>query len=179
MSLMGRVGIQDSQENDLNRPPTSEAFTANKENEKSNPHAILGNTIIIRGELCGEEDLTIEGRVEGQINLKSHHLVVGQAGNVSADVIAKSITIVGRVEGNLKAEERVEIKKSGTVTGDVRSPRVVIEDGAKFKGSIDMNSEANPVDNNKVPAFDGKAQNRKTEAKQVDLENVLVPAESK
>ena len=179
MSIMGRGGNPDSQEKESQELPVSETPSGNGRNERANPQAILGNTIIIRGELCGEEDLTIEGRVEGQINLKNHNLVVGQGGNIAADVVAKSITIVGRLEGNLNAEERVEIKKSGSLTGDVKAPRVVIEDGAKFKGSVDMNAEAPSPESQKAPQFDVKIQNRKIEAKQIDPENAVAAGEPK
>ena len=179
MNIMNRLSDQDNQEKELQELPSSEAPSNNGGNERPNPQAILGNTIIIRGELCGEEDLTIEGRVEGQINLKNHNLVVGQGGNISADVVAKSITIVGRLEGNLNAEERVEIKQSGSLTGDVMAPRVVIEDGAKFKGSVDMNAEAHPLEKKEAPQYDVKTQNRKIVAEQVDAGKAIVAGELK
>ena len=179
MSIMGRGGIQDSQEMKPQELPASEAPSGYGRNERPNPQATLGNTIIIRGELCGEEDLTIEGQIEGQINLKNHHLVVGKGGNISADVVAKSITIVGRMEGNLNAEERVEIKESGSLTGDIRAPRVVIEDGAKLKGCIDMNAEAPPPESKKAPQYDVKKKNGKIAAKQIDVGNPLVAGEPK
>ena len=179
MSIMNRGGNQDIQEKESDELPASQAPSGNGRNERSNPQAILGNTIIIKGKLCGEEDLTIEGRIEGQINLKNHNLVVGQGGNISADVVAKSITVVGRLEGNLNAEERVEIKKSGSLTGDVRAPRVVIEDGAKFKGSVDMNAEALPTENKEPPQYDVKTQNRKIVAKQIDAGEAIVAGEPK
>lgn len=86
--------------------------------------------------------MTIEGRVEGRVELKDHHLVVGETGDISAEVVAKTVTIGGRMEGNIKAKERAEILESGSLIGDICAPRVVIADGAKFKGSVDMTVEA-------------------------------------
>ena len=102
--------------------------------------AKIGKIIVVRGELSGGEDLTIEGRVEGKIALEGHHLTVGETGNIAAEVVANTVTIIGRMEGNLYAKERAELSESGTLTGDIRSPRVIIADGAKFKGSVDMSS---------------------------------------
>lgn len=179
MSIMGRPGNQEGQVKEPQELPATETPSGNSRNQTPNPQAKLGNTIIIRGELCGEEDLTIEGRVEGQINLKNHHLVVGKGGNISAEVVAKSITIIGRLEGNLNAEEKVELKESGSLIGDIRSPRVVIEDGAKFKGSVDMSGEAPSPENRKAPQFDVKKQNGKIEAKQLDPGNTVAAGETK
>ena len=103
-------------------------------------HVKIGKTIVVRGELSGGEDLIIEGRVEGKITLEGHHLTVGETGNIAAEVVANTVTIIGRMEGNLYAKERAELSESGTLTGDIRSPRVIIADGAKFKGSVDMSS---------------------------------------
>lgn len=99
----------------------------------------IGQTIFIKGELTGTEDLTIEGRVEGKIELKDHNLTIGPNGKIKADVYAKSIIITGEVLGNAYASEKVEITNSGVLQGDITSPRIVIADGAQFKGSVDMN----------------------------------------
>ena len=98
----------------------------------------IGQTIFIKGELTGTEDLTIEGRVEGKIELKDHNLTIGPNGKIKADVYAKSIIITGEVLGNAYASEKVEITNSGVLQGDITSPRIVIADGAQFKGSVDM-----------------------------------------
>ena len=98
----------------------------------------LGQTIFVKGELTGTEDLTIDGRVEGKIELKDHNLTIGPNGKIKADVYAKSIVITGEVLGNAFASERVEITNSGVLKGDIVSPRIVIADGAQFKGSVDM-----------------------------------------
>lgn len=100
--------------------------------------ASIGKSIIINGELSGSEDLTIEGKVEGKIDLKDHVLTVGSNGRIKAQVSAKSIVVFGQVNGNLAATEKVDIKENGSVEGDIVSPRVAIADGSHFRGSIDM-----------------------------------------
>ena len=100
--------------------------------------ASIGKSIVINGELSGSEDLTIEGRVEGKIELKDHVLTVGSNGKIKAQVIAKAIVVLGQVTGNLSATEKVDIKDSGSVEGDIVAPRVAIADGSHFRGSIDM-----------------------------------------
>jgi cytoskeletal protein CcmA (bactofilin family) len=98
----------------------------------------IGQTIFIKGELTGTEDLTIEGRVEGKIELKDHNLTIGPNGKIKADVFAKSIVITGELLGNAFASEKVEITNAGILKGDIVAPRIVIADGAQFKGSVDM-----------------------------------------
>ena len=100
--------------------------------------ASIGKSIIINGELSGSEDLTIEGRVEGKIDLKDHVLTVGSNGRIKAQVSAKLIVVFGQVTGNLAATEKVDIKENGSVEGDIVAPRVAIADGSHFRGSIDM-----------------------------------------
>ena len=101
----------------------------------------IGPSIFIKGELSGDEDLTIEGRVEGKIELKSHNLTIGPKGRIHAAVHANAVTIKGEVTGNVFARERVEIADSGRLTGDITSPRITISDGAHFRGSVDMGKE--------------------------------------
>ena len=98
----------------------------------------IGPSIQIKGELQGDEDLTIDGRVEGKIDLREHNLTIGPNGKIRADLYAKTIVIAGEVVGNAFAAERVEIAPSGRLTGDITAPRITIADGAHFKGSVDM-----------------------------------------
>src|SRR5258706_2028183 len=98
----------------------------------------IGRSVFIKGELTGDEDLTIEGRVEGKIELKDHNLVIGPNGKINAEINAKNVTIIGSVVGNINASDIIEIKTSGTVMGDIKAPRISIADGAHFKGSVDM-----------------------------------------
>lgn len=104
------------------------------------PSAVIGPKITIKGELTGEEDLMIQGRVEGTVDLKGNHLTVGKQGVIKANVMAKTITIQGTVEGDIIGEERVSITASSNVQGNVIAARVTLEDGAKFRGSIEMES---------------------------------------
>jgi cytoskeletal protein CcmA (bactofilin family) len=98
----------------------------------------IGQSVQIKGELTGNEDLTIEGLVDGKILVKDHSLTIGANGRITAEVHAKTVMVVGTINGNITADDKVEIAPSGTVNGDIRAPRVSISDGAKFKGSIDM-----------------------------------------
>jgi len=98
----------------------------------------IGKSIVIKGELSGSEDLTVEGEVEGKIELRDHVLTIGANARITAQVTAKAIVVFGHVRGNLNAAEKVDIRENGSVEGDVVSPRVAIADGAHFRGSIDM-----------------------------------------
>jgi cytoskeletal protein CcmA (bactofilin family) len=106
--------------------------------------ASIGKSIVINGELSGSEDLTIEGRVDGKIELRDHILTVGSNGRIKAQVSAKAIVVLGQVTGNLNATEKVDIKDTGSVEGDIVAPRVAIADGSHFKGSIDMQKKEQP-----------------------------------
>ena len=99
---------------------------------------MIGPSIKIKGEVSGDEDLLIQGQVEGTINLKANEVVVGESGEVSADILAKTVKIDGKVNGDITGTENVVISKLGNVRGNIIAPRVLLEDGAMFKGSIDM-----------------------------------------
>ena len=98
----------------------------------------IGKSVIIKGELSGSEDLTIEGQVEGKIELKQNVLTIGPNGKIKAQISAKAVVVQGEVTGNISATERVDIRDAGSVDGDLSAPRVAIADGAHFRGSIDM-----------------------------------------
>jgi len=98
----------------------------------------IGKSVVIKGELNGSEDLTIEGHVEGKIELKDHLLTIGPNGRIKAQVFAKTVIVLGEVNGNVSASEKVEIRDGGSVDGDIISPRVAIAEGAHFRGSVDM-----------------------------------------
>jgi cytoskeletal protein CcmA (bactofilin family) len=100
--------------------------------------AMIGSTISIKGDLTGEEDLSIEGRLEGKIESRRHSVTVGKNGHIKGDIYGKVITVEGTVEGNLYGEEQLIVRQSGTVRGNIIAPRVALEDGSNFKGSIDM-----------------------------------------
>ena len=98
----------------------------------------IGKSVVIKGELNGSEDLTIEGQVEGKIELKDHALTIGPNGKIKAQIFAKSVIVLGEVNGNVTASEKVDIRDGGSVDGDITSPRVAIAEGAHFRGSVDM-----------------------------------------
>jgi cytoskeletal protein CcmA (bactofilin family) len=104
----------------------------------SNEQATIGKSLIIKGEVTGSEALYIDGRVEGSINLAGNRVTIGRNGVVSANVVAREIVIIGKVRGNLNASDRVDIRNEGSLTGDVIAQRISIEDGAFFKGGIDI-----------------------------------------
>ena len=107
--------------------------------------AHIGKSVVVKGELSGSEDLYLDGEVEGSIELRSHSLTIGPNGRVKANVSAKEVVIQGKVEGNIRGTDRVELRKSAVLNGDISTQRIVIEDGAFFKGSIDIQKpEAKP-----------------------------------
>jgi cytoskeletal protein CcmA (bactofilin family) len=100
--------------------------------------ATIGKSLVIKGEVTGSESLYIDGRVEGSINLAGNRVTVGRNGVVSANINAREIVVLGKVRGNLTASDRVDIRSDGSLTGDVVAARISIEDGAFFKGGIDI-----------------------------------------
>jgi len=103
-------------------------------------HATIGPSIVIRGEVSGDEDLVIQGQVDGSVALGHHAVTVGSGGRVKAGITGRIITIEGAVEGDLKAEEQIVLRGTARVRGDLNAPRVVLEDGASFRGLVDMGS---------------------------------------
>lgn len=100
--------------------------------------AQVGKSLQLKGEITGSEDLFIDGEVEGTVELKDNNLTIGPNGNVHADVQARSIIVLGRLRGNVRAGDKVEIRKTGSLEGDLATARIIIEDGAVFRGSIDI-----------------------------------------
>lgn len=105
----------------------------------------IGKSVFIKGELSGSEDLTIEGSVEGRIELKENTLTIGPNGKIRAEVFAKQVIVLGEVTGNVTATEKVDIRDNGSVDGDVTAPRVAIAEGAHFRGAIDMQRASQPA----------------------------------
>jgi cytoskeletal protein CcmA (bactofilin family) len=108
--------------------------------EKDNVN--IGKSVVIKGELNGSEDLTIEGQVDGTIQLRDHVLTIGPNGKIKAQIFAKSVIVLGEVTGNVTASEKVDIRDKGSVDGDIISPKVAIAEGAHFRGSVDMQRKA-------------------------------------
>src|SRR5262249_12042794 len=113
--------------------PRAEA-SQNRERDVVN----IGKSVVIKGELNGSEDLTIEGQVEGTIQLRDHILTIGANGRIKAQVFAKAVIVLGEVTGNVTASDKVDIRDNGSVDGDIVAPRVAIAEGAHFRGSVDM-----------------------------------------
>jgi len=104
--------------------------------------ARLGPSLHVKGEISGNEDLVIDGSVEGLVQLDERKLTVGATAKVTADIIAREVVVFGTVKGNLRAKDRIEIKKDGSVNGDLTTARIMIEDGAYFKGSIEIDKSS-------------------------------------
>ena len=113
--------------------------------------AVIGASLHFKGDLSGNEDLEVHGRFEGTIKLKQNNLTVGKQGSVQANVRAKIINVEGTIEGDLTGDERVLVRESGNVRGNIIAPRVSLEDGAKFKGSIDMEPKAEHISKSNRP----------------------------
>ena len=163
MALFGRQRMEESSEETQVKQavPTETSLIPPKPREQQQPNAsqsaspaprpprgeggvtTIGKGITIKGELVGDEDVKIEGRVIGKILLE-RNLIVGQAGVVEADVQAENINIGGKVTGNLVAQNRVEIVASGTMMGDIKAPKVIVAEGAHFKGNVDMDTSRRP-----------------------------------
>lgn len=115
--------------------------------------ARIGRSVSIKGELSGAEDLFVDGEVEGSIELRTHGLTVGPNGRVRANIVAQDVVIFGRVDGNVRGNERVELKRSAVLHGDISTQRIVIEDGAFLKGGIDIQKpEPKPEIRRDMPA---------------------------
>ena len=116
------------------------------ETPKTAEFAHIGKSVIIKGELSGSEDLYVDGQVEGNIELSGNRLIIGPHGQVRANVNAKGVIVQGKLEGNIRASERAELAKSAVVTGDIATQRVAIEEGAYFKGKVDIQREGAKTD---------------------------------
>ncbi|HYL92938.1 MAG TPA: polymer-forming cytoskeletal protein [Alphaproteobacteria bacterium] len=101
----------------------------------------IGKSVMVKGELSGSEDLYLDGQVEGNIDLRDHALTIGPNGRIHANIQAREVLVFGKVDGNIHATEKAELKKTCVLTGDVSTKRIVIEDGAFFKGAIDIQKE--------------------------------------
>jgi len=128
--------------------------------------ATIGKSVVVKGELSGSEDLYVDGEVEGSISLRGQSLTVGPNGRVRANIEARNVIVHGQVDGNLRATDRVDLRKSASLTGDISTARISIEDGAYFKGTIDI-QKAEPA-----PRLDSKPQPAVTPAVTVTVSTV-------
>ena len=131
-------------DNPLTQTPTQplpEPSAPRSQPPPSKERALIGPSIEIRGTLSGGEDLIVEGLVEGKIELAQHSVTIGTSGRIKADIQGRNIVVMGEVEGNLLGSEQIILRQSSRVRGNLAAPRVSLEDGADFKGSIDMTSK--------------------------------------
>jgi len=122
----------------LNEPHSMPVEPVMSKNSTRSEAATIGPSITVRGDVSGEEDLIVQGLVEGTVTLKQNNVIVGKDGRIKANVHARIIEIEGTVEGDLHGDEQVVVRRSGNIHGNVIAPRVTLEDGCRFKGSIDM-----------------------------------------
>lgn len=123
--------------------PMIEAMPRVSDALPSSPNqTLLGQSVVLRGDLSGKEDLLIEGHFEGTINLQEHCVTVGPHGQVKGEIHARQVIVQGTMNGNVTAREKIEIRKAGEVVGDLVAAGIAIEDGAYFKGSIDVLRES-------------------------------------
>jgi len=127
--------------------------------------ATIGKSLVIKGEVTGSESLYIDGRVEGSINLAGNRVTVGRNGVVSANITAREIVVLGKVRGNLTASDRVDIRNEGSLTGDVVAQRISIEDGAFFKGGIDIRKPGQKVNGEAKDETDKSSTNQTVAAR--------------
>lgn len=120
----------------------------------------IGKSVVIKGELNGSEDLTIDGQVEGKIELRENVLTIGSNGKIKAQVFAKAVVVLGEMTGNITASEKVDIRDNGSVDGDITSPKVAIAEGAHFRGSIDMQRKGLPTKAVTAGSSDAKADTK-------------------
>ena len=133
--------------------PTPSAGAGANAASATGEQATIGKSLIVKGELTGSESLYIDGKVEGAINLPGNRVTVGRNGQVAANIVAREVVVLGKVRGNCQASDRVDIRSEGSLTGDVIAARISIEDGAFFKGGIDIR---------KPGAMDGKGESAKS-----------------
>jgi len=131
------------------RPATSSSSTTTTADQ-----ATIGKSLVIKGEVTGSESLYIDGRVEGSINLAGNRVTIGRNGVVAANINAREIVVLGKVRGNITASDRVDIRSDGSLTGDVVAARISIEDGAYFKGGIDIRKGGQPTTQTKANGED-------------------------
>jgi cytoskeletal protein CcmA (bactofilin family) len=114
-------------------------------NTSSGQRATIGPSIVVKGDLSGDEDLVIHGQIEGEVTLRKNNVTVGKGGRVKADIHGQTIHVEGHVKGNLYGDQEIVIRASGEVEGNIVSPRVTLENGSKFRGNIDMEPKTPPA----------------------------------
>ena len=119
-------------------PPMSTAPVTSHLSSETRGPAVIGKSVMIKGQIFSREDLTIDGEIDGSVELQEHRLTVGPHGKLQAGVKAREIVVLGTIHGNVEASDKIDIRKDAKLVGDIKTARIVIEDGAYFKGSIDI-----------------------------------------
>src|ERR1700731_1793286 len=119
-------------------PPMSTAPATSHHSPETRGPAVIGKSVMIKGQIFSREDLTIDGEIDGSVELQEHRLTVGPHGKLQAGVKAREIVVLGTIHGNVEASDKIDIRKDAKLVGDIKTARIVIEDGAYFKGSIDI-----------------------------------------
>jgi len=125
----------DSQKSQL---PSNQSFSPSKTVSVPVEQATIGRSVVIKGEVSGTESLYIDGRIEGTVNFADHRITVGRNGSVAANISAREVVILGKVQGNIQCTDRLDIRSEGALTGDVITQRISVEDGAVLKGSVQV-----------------------------------------
>ena len=118
--------------------PSNQSFSPSKTVSVPVEQATIGRSVVIKGELSGTESLYIDGRIEGTVNFAEHRVTIGRNGSVAANISAREVVILGKVKGNIQCTDRVDIRSEGSLTGDVITQRISVEDGAILKGSVQV-----------------------------------------
>ena len=151
-------------QNSLNTQPSTKPVTS------SSDGGTIGKSLVIKGEVSGSESLYIDGRVEGSINLPGNRVTVGRSGHVAAMVTAREVVVEGKIIGNVNAADRLHVRSEGSLTGDVSAQRISIEDGAFFKGQIDIRTSSQPVEKtNSRPASQEHELLQNGDSRELDL----------
>jgi len=129
-------------------PATSNTYTPIRSAVSPAEQATIGASLVIKGEITGSEPLYIDGRVEGSIHITGQRVTIGRSGSVTANIDAKEVVIMGSVKGNIQCSDRLDIRSEGSLTGDVASPRVSVEDGAMLKGSVEVRAGSQKQEKN-------------------------------
>jgi cytoskeletal protein CcmA (bactofilin family) len=146
-------------------PNASNSSTVAAQLRTTAEQATIGRSLVIKGEVTGSEPLYVDGRIEGTINLTDNRVTIGRNGTVSANINAKEVVVMGKLSGNVTVSDRVDIRAEGSVTGDVVAHRLSIEDGAFFKGSVDLRKSDKPhIEPKKQNADHSHANNNLTMA---------------
>jgi cytoskeletal protein CcmA (bactofilin family) len=127
-------------------PATSNTYTPIRSTTSPAEQATIGASLVIKGEITGSEPLYIDGHVEGSIHVSGQRVTIGRSGSVTANIDAKEVVIMGSVKGNIQCTDRLDIRSEGTLTGDVAAPRIIVEDGAMLRGSVEVRTGSQKQD---------------------------------